>query len=121
MVYGNLPPSSNAVDPTTDFFNNFFVKGMSTSSNIDDAVIGYFQSVTGNAESGAALAASVLYTALSQGSDPMEIVDQFRKVPSQELSAFLTMFLNSNRIGTSLLGLTNSPQTNRYITRAILA
>ena len=120
MVYGNLPPSSNEVDPTTNYFENFFNKGMSTSSNVDDALIGYFQSVTGNAESGAALAASVLYTALSRGLEPMEIVDQFRKVPSQELSAFLTMFLNSNRVGTSLLGLTNSPQTSRYITRAVL-
>jgi hypothetical protein len=37
-----------------------------------------------------------------------------------EVDAFLTMFLNFNRVGTSLLGLSNSPQTSKYIQRAIL-
>ena len=37
-----------------------------------------------------------------------------------ELDAYLTMFLNINRVGTSLLGLSNSPQTSPYVTRAIL-
>jgi hypothetical protein len=37
-----------------------------------------------------------------------------------ELNAYLTMLLNSNRSGTSLLGLSNTPQVSKYITRAIL-
>jgi hypothetical protein len=37
-----------------------------------------------------------------------------------ELNAYLTMFLNLNRINTSLLGIGNTPQTNKYIQRAIL-
>ena len=37
-----------------------------------------------------------------------------------ELDAYLTMFLNFNRSGTSLLGLNNSPHTSKYIERAIL-
>jgi hypothetical protein len=31
------------------------------------------------------------------------------------------MLLNLNRVGTSLLGLTNSPRTSKYIQRTILA
>jgi hypothetical protein len=38
-----------------------------------------------------------------------------------ELDAYLTMLLNLNRAGTSLLGLTNSPRTGKYIERTILA
>lgn len=38
-----------------------------------------------------------------------------------EVNAYLTMFLNLNRSGTSLLGLSNSPVTSKYITRTILA
>ena len=38
-----------------------------------------------------------------------------------EVNAYLTMFLNLNRSGTSLLGLSNSPLTSKYITRTILA
>lgn len=38
-----------------------------------------------------------------------------------EINTYLTMFLNLNRSGTSLLGLSNSPLTSKYITRTILA
>ena len=38
-----------------------------------------------------------------------------------EVNAYLTMFLNLNRSGTSLLGLSNSPLTSKYIIRTILA
>lgn len=120
MIYGNLPPSTKPGDSTTSFFDNFFTDGMSTSQNVNDAVIGYFQSVTGNADTGSTLAASVLYTALSQGIDPMALIDEFKQMGPQDLNAYLTMFLNINRVGTSLLGLSNSPQTNKYIARAIL-
>jgi len=48
------------------------------------------------------------------------LIDEFRKLKPNELNAYLTMFLNFNRASTSLLGLSNSPQTNKYIQRAIL-
>jgi hypothetical protein len=38
-----------------------------------------------------------------------------------EINTYLTMFLNLNRSGTSLLGLSNSPLTSKYVTRTILA
>jgi hypothetical protein len=37
-----------------------------------------------------------------------------------ELNAYLCMFLNLDRVNTSLLGINNSPKTNKYIQRAIL-
>jgi hypothetical protein len=119
MIYGNLPPP-NSTNNTTEFFDNFFTQPTTTSENINDAVIGYFQTVTGNKESGITLASAVLYTAQSQDITPMELIDEFQKLSPGELNAYLTMFLNINRSGTSLLGLNNSPQTNKYITRAIL-
>ena len=119
MINGNLPSATSA-NATTDYFNNFFQTGFNTSQNIDDAVIGYFQTVTGDKDSGRTLASSVLYTALSQGIEPMEIIDEFRKLSPGELNAYLTMFLNINRVGTSLLGISNSPQMNKYVARMIL-
>ena len=119
-VNGNLPPSTNT-NPTTDYFNNFFKTGFTVSQNVDDTVVGYFQTITGDRASGITLASAVIYTATSQGIDPMILIDEFRKLKPNELNAYLTMFLNLNRVGTSLLGLSNSPQTNKYITRAILA
>lgn len=119
MINGNLPTPEQS-NPTTQFFNNFFKTDLTISSNVDDAVIGYFQSVTGDKESGKTLAASVIYTAVNQGLDPMSIIDEFRKLGPGELNAYLAMFLNINRASTSLLGLSNSPEVSKYVARAIL-
>ena len=118
-IYGNLPPP-NVDYSTTNFFENFFTQQSGVSENTNDAVIGYFQSVTGDKESGITLAAAVLYTAGQQGIQPMELIDEFRRLKPGELNAYLTMFLNINRVSTSLLGLSNSPQTSKYVTRAVL-
>lgn len=120
MIYGNLPPAG-PTNSTTDYFDNFFNSKTGVSANVDDAVIGYFQKVTGDKDSGITLAAAVIFTALQQNMQPMALVEEFSRLDPGELNAYLTMFLNTNRVGTSLLGLSNSPQTNKYITRAILA
>lgn len=112
---GNLPSAA-----TTSIFNNFLTSTQNISPNTNDAVIGFFEEWTGEKESAKTLAATVIYTATSQGVNPMEIINEFRKLNKSELSAYITMFLNINRVGTSFLGLSNSPQTNKYIKRAIL-
>jgi hypothetical protein len=206
---GNLPPSNN-INSTTEYFNNYFVDRFTTSPNINDAVTGYFQSVTGDTEAGKTLASTVIYTALSQGLDPMSLIDEFKKLKAgkrtevktpisatsivasyttydqilqhkdqyevgqlfytsvtntfyrsylandevlvqsiinykretvsvgseqyeynyyyltytqeqDELTPYLTVLLNQNRVNTSLLGIGNSPAVNKYIQRAILA
>ena len=153
MSVANLPPNTNK-EPTTEYFNNFFEKEYFTTQNIDDAVLGYFESVTGDRTSAKVLASTVLLTALSQGIEPMSIVDELRRLSQKnkleaptstgytnrvrmatdeyakpgpnrrgefnELDAYLTVFLNLNRVGTSLLGISNQPQTNKYVQRAIL-
>ena len=209
---GNLPPNNN-VNSTTEYFNNYFTERFTTSPNINDAVVGYFQSITGDTDSGKALAATVIYTALSQGLDPMSLVDEFKKLKAgrrvevktpidassiveswtsydsidanknqyeigqlfyastttvfyrsyfdqtneelvqlqsvsnykretvsigngqydynyfyitytqeqDELTPYLTVLLNQNRVNTSLLGISNTPAVNKYVQRSILA
>jgi hypothetical protein len=208
---GNLPPNNN-VNSTTEYFNNYFTERFTTSPNINDAIVGYFQSVTGDVDSGKALAATVIYTALSQGLEPMALVDEFKKLKAgrqtevktpidansivdswtsydsiythkdqyeigqlfyasttnifyrsnldqlneavqiqiaanykrekvnlgngqydynyfyitytqeqDELTPYLTVLLNQSRVNTSLLGISNNPQVNKYIQRSILA
>ena len=77
---GNLPPSIKVNDKTTQYFNNFFNSGINVSQNIDDALIGFFQSITGSKDSGTTLAASVLYTATIQGLDIMSFIDEVRSL-----------------------------------------
>ena len=117
-VNGNLP--STTENSTTDFFNNYYNFPDSISQNVDDAVLGYFQSITGDVDAGRNLAGCVIQTAIQQGIEPMSLIDEFRKLRPNELNTYLTMFLNFSRANTSLLGLSNSPQTNKYIRRAIL-
>lgn len=197
MAAGNLPQRTDR-EPTSEYFNNFFEQEFVTSQNVNDAVLGYFQTVTGDAASAKVLASTVLMTSLSQGIDPMSIIDELRRLSQKnqineqkfwvmnkdgsgdkqtvvaanptdailkggeqlgltrkdsidqlkaelsyntrtnenvdpyakpgppprknfnELDAYLTVFLNLNRVGSSLLGISNQPQTNKYVQRAIL-
>ena len=112
----------NSSSTAAQYFNNYFVDPSTISSNQEDAVIAYFQRVTnGNQQSAAVLASTVIYTALAQGINPMSIVQQFQDLPPGEVNLYLAMFLNLNRVGTSLVGINNNPPQNKYITRAILA
>lgn len=170
-INGNLPGQTTNNPSTTNYFNNFYNQPTNTSPMINDAVIAYFQNITGSADTGRNLAAAVIYTSLQQNIDPMSVIDQLQTLSKRnlanapsfyegttnqaaqdtdvynsetgtwassgkqyakpgpsiaynqisELDAYLTMFLNLNRVGTSLLGLSNSPQVSPYISRAILA
>jgi hypothetical protein len=108
------------LDETPAYFNNYFSPNFVLSQNVDDAVIGYFEKITDNKDSARLLAGSLIYTALAQGLDPMELLAQFTKLPAGQLNGYLTMFLNLNRVGTSLLGINNVPIANKYIARTIL-
>ena len=87
---------------------------------VDDTVTSYFEQVTGNKESARMIAGAVINTAKAQNMDPMEVLDNFRKMPKGQLNDFLVLFLNYNRYGSSLLGLSNQPMPNKYVTRTIL-
>jgi hypothetical protein len=119
---GLVDLTQNNTTSADKYFNNYFVTPNTISSNTNDAVTAYFQQVTGgNLQSAAILASTVIYTAMAQGIDPMSIVQQFQSVPQGELNLYLAMFLNLNRVGTSLVGVNNQSKQNKYITRAILA
>jgi len=103
------------------YFNNFFDVPVEVSSNIDTAVIAYFETITNDKNAARALASAVIYTSVKQGTNPMDTLKEFQKLSPNELDAYTAMFLNLSRIGTSFLGITNQPVINNYITRSILA
>jgi len=123
MSTSNLSQPSYAVDLNSsaqDFFNNFFTKQYNISPNANDAIVAFFESFTDTKEAAQALAAAVIYTSLSQEVDPMSTLDEFRKVPAGQLNVFIAMYLNLNRVGSSLLGVRNQPVTNKYVSRTII-
>jgi hypothetical protein len=166
---GNLP-NSDGYNSTQQYFNNFYTQQPSVGPAENDAVVAYFQMITGDKETGKTLANSVIYTCIQQNLNPVDVVEQLKKFSDKnrlsnptyssetnqdaqdtyiwdpetgtwttgpkkyanpgpsvpynnlsELDAYLTMLLNLNRVGTSLLGLSNSPRTGKYIERTILA
>ena len=119
----NLGPVDQSLNDNTDpnrYFNNYYAPTFTVSPNVDAAILSYFESVSYNREAAKALASSVIYTSKSQGVNPMQTLAEFTKLPKGELNAYLVMFLNMQRKGTSYLGITNQPITNKYVNRAIL-
>jgi hypothetical protein len=113
----------NAIETqnTSKYFNNFFNTPVEISSNVDAAIIAYFEQIADSKESARALASAVIYTSVKQGIDPMETLKEFQRLPKGELDAYTAMFLNFERKGTSYLGISNQPQVNKYIQRTIRA
>lgn len=119
----NLTTVSTSADldsSATQFFNNFYQPTFAVSSDIDNAIISYFEKITLSRDSARILASSVIYTSLAQNIDPMQTIDRFKAMNRNELNAYTTMFLNLNRLGTSYLGVTNRPRVSKYVLRSIL-
>ena len=102
------------------YFNNWFDIPIEVSSNIDSAVIAFFENIADNKDSAKALASAVIYTSVKQGINPMDTVREMQKLGPGQLNAYVSMFLNFNRVGTSYLGIKNTPKVNKYVQRAIL-
>jgi len=114
------PELSVSQPNTEEFFNNFFTKQYDISPDANDAVVTFFEDITDNKESAQALSAAVIYTCLTQDIDPLSILQEFSGLSQGELDAYLAMFLNLNRIPSSLLGVSNTPVTNKYVARTFL-
>lgn len=119
----NLNPIDMSVNGSTDpnkYFNNYFNPTFQVSTNVDAAILSYFEGICDNPAAAKILASAVIYTSYTQKIDPMQTLTEFTKIPKSDLNNYLTMFLNLQRVGTSYLGITNQPLTNKYISRAIL-
>ena len=126
MAYNSLPSNissisiSQADKDVKSYFTNYFNRIVDISGAQNDAILSYFQRFTDNKEAAEALASAIIYTAQNQKQDPMEVLDYFTKIEISKLNAYLCMFLNMNRVGTSLLGINNQQIRNKYVRRSII-
>jgi Rad3-related DNA helicase len=104
----------------TQYFNNLYSATYSISANANDAIVAFFEGYAKNKTAGDNLAAAVVYTALAQNLDPMEVLSKFQNLPAGQLTNYLTAFLNSTRSPTSFLGIKSSTSTSSFVTRTIL-
>jgi hypothetical protein len=121
------PGNINAIDiingakpnETDYFFSNYFTPTFTVSQNIDDAILSFFEKITENKEAAKVLASSVIYTSLARDMDPMEVLSKFSGMSDGELSSYVAVFLNINRVGTSYLGLNGVPKVGKYVQRML--
>jgi hypothetical protein len=122
----NNPSNVNAVNlqtvigDGTKFFNNYFSKHITVSTAKNDAVVTYFEGVTGDSTSALTLASAVIYTSNSLGVDVMAVLDEFKKLDKGVLNTYLCQLLNLNRVSTSLLGVKTKSPKNKYVSRTII-
>lgn len=127
MAYSGLPTNlgpinvAQADSDVRTYFTNFFTRIVDISNGQNDAIVSYFETFTGNKFAAEALSSAIIYTAQQQQRDPMEVLQYFTTLEQDRLSSYLTMFLNLNRVGTSLLGTSNQQTRNKYIKRNIVA
>ena len=114
------PDLSNAAADARKYFNNFYTIDFNVSAGANDAMIGFFEQYTQNKTTAKNLAASVLYTAMAQNLDPMQVLSDFQALPKGQLNNYLVAFLNVNRAPTSVIGTTSKTKTNPYVSRSII-
>jgi hypothetical protein len=118
----NITGPNIAVDPNnaSKYLNNLFTIDLSVGAS-NDAIVAYFEEMTGSASAGQSLAAAVLYTAKARLLDPMQVLADFKKMSNNQLNTYLASFLNFNRVPSSQLGVRSSTNTlNPNIARTIL-
>lgn len=114
----NLP--SSGTNPTNKFFSNYFIPDYTVSIGTNDAILSWFQQVTGDKESAELLAQTVINTAQLNNEDPMQVLDQFMALPMGDLNNLLALYLNNSRVSTSLLGTVNTVVANNRVSRTVL-
>jgi hypothetical protein len=112
---------SSGTNNTTKYFNNYFAGTVDIDQNINDSILSYFEQQTGNIETAKLLVLAVIETAKVQREDPIDVLNQFQKMPKGDLNAFMALYLNTSRVNTSFLGIKNVTKSNQYVTRTVIA
>ena len=103
----NLPPNYDSNDSASDakrFFNTYYQKGITVSSDAIDAAVGFFLN-KGFDESAANSVASVLLSqAKIDNVNVFVLIDTLKGLNDIQLSRVVTEILNYNRVRISTLG-----------------
>lgn len=111
---------TSGFDAGNKFFSNYFNVDYTVSIETNDAILSWFETVTGDLESAKLLSATVINTAQKNREDPLIVLDRFKSLPVGDLNALLALYLNSSRVSTSFLGVVNAPAPSKYVSRTVV-
>lgn len=128
MTNTQITTASNLVGPdlagsqtnAKKFFTNLYSVDFGVSPEVNDTYNAFFEKYTGSKSAGNQMAATVLYSAIAQGLNPLAVLNDFQQLPKGQIDTYLAAFLNVNRVPTSSIGIKNPVTVNPFISRTIL-
>lgn len=94
-----------SVDQTVRLaYNNYFNAPMTFSSDVIDAVVGFFESSGFDTMASNSVAIVLLQESRRSNTNVFELVDTLRTLDAVQISAVVAQILNLNRQATSVLG-----------------
>lgn len=103
----NDPSISQTADSATEvkeFFNKYFSKKISVTSNQVDSVVGYFRKRGFDTTSAVAVATVLLQQAKIDNVNIFKVLDTLQGLDQVQLSKLVATILNTNRSKTSSIG-----------------
>lgn len=101
-----------ALEPTPEYFNNFYNLDINYNPSEVDAVIGYFLKRGFQKVSAINTASVLLQQAKIDDLNVQELLDTLKGVTEVQLSLIVAQILNFNRQKTSVLGFRDTAQTS---------
>lgn len=111
--------SYNYDTPPETLLSNVYKPSFNVSQSLNGSIISFFEKITGDRKSAEILASSVLTTAFNKKINPVKLLDKLKNLTIQEQKYYLNYYLNTNRVGTSLLGSKRNAQVNKFVERSL--
>jgi hypothetical protein len=102
----SINKSTDSAAEVKTFFDRYFSKSISITSNEVDTVLGFFTKRNFDQLSAIAVTTVILQQAKSEGKNVFELLDSLKGVDQVTLSQLVTAILNNNRSKISALGYT---------------
>lgn len=119
----NLPTTSYSKTSEKDvrlFFDRYYTKPISFSSNELDSVVGYFESNGFDTSAAKSVASVLLQQAKLDGIKVYKLIDTLRGYDKTQLSVIVAEVLNYNRKRTSVVGFKRGEKTDAIERRNII-
>lgn len=119
----NLPPNTVPQDSASDakkFFNTYYEKNLSVSSNAIDATIGFFENRGFEITAAQSVAGVLLSQAKIENINVFQLLDTLKGLNEIQLSRVVTEILNYNRERISTLGYRVDNSATDYEKRNIM-
>lgn len=97
---------------TKQFFDRYFTKQISLTSNEVDSVIGFFTKRKFSKDAAIAVSTIILQQAKSENKNVFSLVDTLEGLSDVQLSQLVSAILNNNRSNISSLGYKNFTNTS---------